>query len=522
MNIIKKYKIYIIVAVIIIIGAAAYFFFPGAAAPAYESALAERGNVVQEVSVTGKVKPASSVDLAFETSGRVVWVNAHVGDQVFAGQSLARLYNADLQAQLNQAEATLKTQEAKLDELKKGTRPEEIQVYEVKVENAKISLEEAKKNLVNKIKDAYTKSDDAIRNKADQLFDNPRGPYPNFKYNITDSSLKIDIEAKRVVLEQMLIVWNSSLVNLESAGNLGQYTLEAKQNLDNVKTFLDKMALAVNTLSSSSALSQTIIDGYKTDISTARTNINTAIDNLAAADEKLKTVDSSLVLAENELVLKKAGSVPEQISAQKAQVEYAKASVENYKAMISKTILRSPINGVITKQDAKAGEFASTQTILVSIISAKNFQVETNVPEADIAKVKINNIAKITLDAYGDEVIFSAKVIKIDPAETVIEGVSTYKTTLEFEDEDGRIKSGMTANIDILTGKKENVIFVPQRAVIEKNGDKIVRVVVEDKSSETGERIDEVKVKTGLRGSDGSIEIIEGLKEGDKVITFMK
>lgn len=516
---IKKYKIYIIVAAVIIIAVAAYFFFPGAKTPAYESALAERGSVVQEVSVTGKVKPASSVDLAFETSGRVVWVNAKVGDQVFAGQSLAQLYNADLQAQLNQAEATLKTQEAKLDELKKGTRPEEIQVYEVKVENAQISLEEAKKNLINKIKDAYTKSDDAIRNKADQLFDNPRGSYPNFKYNLTDSALKINIEVRRVVLEQMLIAWNSSLVNLESAGNLGQYASDAKQNLDNVKTFLDKMAFAVNILASSSALSQTIIDGYKTDISTARTNANTAIDNLATADEKLKTAESSLVLAENELVLKKAGFVPEQISAQEAQVEYAKASVENYKAMISKTILYSPISGVITKQDAKAGEFASTQTILISIISVKNFQVETNVPEADIAKIKINDTARITLDAYGDEVIFTAKVIKIDPAETVIEGVSTYKTTLEFEKEDNKIKSGMTANIDILADKKENVIFIPQRAVIEKDGKKIVRMV---EALDSGEAIKEVEVKTGLRGSDGSIEIIEGIKEGDKVITFMK
>lgn len=519
MKIIKKYKIYAIIAVIIIIGAGAYFFFPGAAAPAYESALAEKGSVIQEVSVTGKVKPASSVDLAFETSGRVIWVNALVGDRVFAGQSLAQLYNADLQAQLNQAEATLKTQEAKLDELKKGTRLEEIQVYEVKVQNAEISLEEAKKNLVNKIKDAYTKSDDAIRNKADQLFDNPRGPYPNFKYNIIDSSLKIDIEARRAVLEQMLIAWNSSLVNLEGIGNLGQYALDAKQNLDNIKTFLDKMASAVNTLSSSSSISQTIIDGYKTDISTARTNTNTAIDNLAAADEKLKTAESSLILVENELALKKAGSVPEQISAQEAQVEYAKASVENYKAMISKTILRSPINGVITKQDAKAGEFASTQAILVSIISVKNFQVETNVPEADIAKIKINDAAKITLDAYGDEVIFSAKVIKIDPAETVIEGVSTYKTTLEFEKEDNKIKSGMTANIDILAEKKENVIFVPQRAVIEKDRKKIVRMV---EAMDSKEDIKEVEVKTGLRGSDGAIEIIEGLKEGDKVVTFMK
>lgn len=513
----KKIKIYIIVAVaVIIIAAAVYFFSTRSTTPNYEFAFAERGDIIQEVSVTGKVKPASSVDLAFETSGRIVWTGVRVGDHVAVGQSLAQLYNSDLAAQLNQAEASIKIQEAKLDELKKGTRPEEIQVYEVKVKNAKTALGEVKKNLVNKIKDSYTKSDDAVRNKSDQLFDNPRGSSPSFKYNLTDSSLKIDIEAKRVVLEQTLNAWNLSLNNLSVASDLDKYISEAKQNLDNLKTFLDRLALAVNTLTSDSSLSQTTIDSYKSDISTARTNANTATDNLATAEEELRIAESNLTLAENELALKKAGSVPEQITSQEAQVEYARANVDNYKAQIAKTILRSPINGVITKQDAKTGEFASTQTILVSIISVKEFQVEANIPEADIAKIKINDITKITLDAYGDDVIFTAKVIKIDPAETVIEGVSTYKTTLEFEKEDGRIKSGMTANIDIMTGKKENVIFIPQRAVIQKNGDKIVRVVSEDES------IKEVKVKIGLRGSEGTIEIMEGIKKGDKVVTFMK
>lgn len=93
----------------------------------------------------------------------------------------------------------------------------------------------------------------------------------------------------------------------------------------------------------------------------------------------------------------------------------------------------------------------------------------------------------------------------------MIEGVATYKTTFQFTKEDQRIKSGMTANIDILTDKRENVITIPQRAVVSQNGDKIVKI-------SEGENIKEVKVKTGLRGSDGNIEILEGVGEGDKVV----
>ena len=71
----------------------------------------------------------------------------------------------------------------------------------------------------------------------------------------------------------------------------------------------------------------------------------------------------------------------------------------------------------------------------------------------------------------------------------------------------------MTANIDVKSANRENVIAVPQRAIIRKNGDQFVRIA-------DGEGFREVKVETGLRGSDGNIEIISGISEGDEVITF--
>jgi HlyD family secretion protein len=150
-------------------------------------------------------------------------------------------------------------------------------------------------------------------------------------------------------------------------------------------------------------------------------------------------------------------------------------------------------------------------------MSDVKFEIEANIPEADIAKIKISNPAKITLDAYGSNVFFEAKVVKIDPAETIIEGVATYKTTLQFSGNDERVKSGMTANIDILTAKAENVIAIPQRAVAQKeNGDKIVKILKDDGV------VEERKVTTGLKGSDGNIEITEGIQEGEKIITSQK
>jgi multidrug efflux pump subunit AcrA (membrane-fusion protein) len=94
-------------------------------------------------------------------------------------------------------------------------------------------------------------------------------------------------------------------------------------------------------------------------------------------------------------------------------------------------------------------------------------------------------------------------------------GVVYYKTTVSLDSEDQRIKQGMTANIVIVAAFKNGVLNVPQRAVIEKDGKKIVRVV-------DGDKFKEVEVQTGLKGVGGEIEITSGLKEGDKVVTFIK
>jgi len=272
--------------------------------------------------------------------------------------------------------------------------------------------------------------------------------------------------------------------------------------------------LAVNALKANSNFSQTTIDSYRSDIATARSNVNTAISNLSAAEESLRDAESALLLAKEELVLKQAGAREEQITAQQARVEEARASVNNYKVEIEKTILFSPFSGAITKREAEVGEIVAANSAIISLISADRLLIETNIPEADIAKLSVDDIARVTLDAYGDDVLFQARVVSIEPAETIIEGISTYKTKLQFIERDERIRSGMTANIDISTDKKVDVIAVPQRAVITKNGDKIVRIL-------TGGSVEEVVVVTGLRGSDGRVEIINGVKGGDKVIIFL-
>lgn len=503
--------IFIVVLIIVVI-IVVFFFGRGSKNLPYEIVVVKKGEVTQEVSVTGQVKSEKNIDLAFEKAGRITSINVKVGDKVFPGQILIQLANADIAAQLVQAQADVKAQEAKLEELKKGTRLEEMQVQEAKVANAKVSLENAKRDLADKLQDAYTKSDDAVRNKIDQFFTNPRGASPQIVFSLENYQLKLNLEKQRLSVESFLGDWKTSLGQLTAGSDFNSYFNVAKDNLDEIKTLLDDAALALNSAVATAAVAQASIDGWKSDVSTARTNLNTAIVNLSLSENGLRTAQSDLILAEQELNLKKAGSTPEQITIQEAEVEQAEANAENYQAQLAKTMLRSPINGIVAKQDGNVGEIIAANATLVSLISENNFKIEANIPETDIAKVKVGNQAKISLDAYGNDIIFDAIVAAIDPAETVIGGVATYKTTLYFTNENSQIKPGMTANIDISTARKENVLVIPQRVVTAKNGG---RYVLLDKGNG---KTEEKEIKLGLRGSDGQFEVLDGLSEGERIV----
>ncbi len=501
---------------VIVVPVVAYFLIIDKNKPAADFAIVKRGALAQMVSVTGRVEPVRSVDLAFETSGRIASIAVEVGDRVAAGETLVSLENSSVMAQLNLAQAGLRAQEITLAELKNGSRPEEIAVYQAKQDAAENALSEARKGLVDKIKDAYTKADDSVRSKTDKFFNNPRTDNPQIIFFVIDSQLENETEQLRQAIEATLIVWNNSLLTISTSSDLSAYLSQAKNNLDQIRSFMEKLSTVINGLTPTYSLSQITIDSYKTDVSSARTSINTAVANLVATEENWNASQMSLLVAKKELLYRSSPATPEQIAGQEALIDQAKAEVATAQSQLGKTVIVSPIAGVVVRQDAKRGEIVAVGSVLVSIISAARFEVEVNIPEADIVKITLGNNANITLDAFGQNQIFMAKVVQINPGETMVEGVATYKTKLQFVEETNLIKPGMTANIDIITARVEDALLIPQRCVISKNGDKSVMVLGE------GGETAEVAIKTGLKDASGNIEVIEGLKEGDKIILSPK
>ena len=141
-----------------------------------------------------------------------------------------------------------------------------------------------------------------------------------------------------------------------------------------------------------------------------------------------------------------------------------------------------------------------------------------------MAKIHLGDKATLTFDAI-ENLTLTGKVVEIDAVGTVSQGVVSYKVKIGFDSEDGRIKSGMTVNASIQTDVRPDVLAVPSSAVKTQNDISVVQVfdpeltetsVTSGVMSATSPK--QVEVKTGI-SDDTKVEIIEGLREGQQIVT---
>ncbi len=478
-NIFKKIlkflkKPWVIVSLVILVIIILIVVFSGGKKTGPETVKVTRGDITEEVSATGNVKPVQSVDLAFQGSGRIAAVNADVGDKVYSGEAVVVLDKSDLEAQLAKAQADLATQNASLNK-------------------AQVDLQNEYSSVANILSDAYIKSDDAVRVKTSSLFTGSQTSGYQSNLNSCDAQTTIDSATLRGKSETNLILWQKELATLDGSSSsdvIKQQISDAESYLNVFKNFLGRTN---DNLTSTCIVGNTSYDAARANVTLARNNVSAALTN---------------VMNQQQMI----GSQEATIASLTAGVGSYQAGADNIKAQISNMTIYAPISGIVTVQNAKVGEIAPAGSVMVSIISASNFEVEANVAEADIAKIQVGDPTDITLDTYGNDVVFQAKVSSVDPAETMVEGVATYKTKFQFLQKDDRVKSGMTANITVYTAEHKDVLILPQRAVGNDNGQRTVLFDLGNGKSE------ERNVQTGLRGADGNIEITGGLNEGDTVI----
>lgn len=209
-----------------------------------------------------------------------------------------------------------------------------------------------------------------------------------------------------------------------------------------------------------------------------------------------------------------------QVGAARAKINQTRASYQTAMTNLGYTKIIAPVDGTIIARKIDLGQpvaasFQAPELFTIAQDLTK-MQIEVNVSEADIGKVQEGQDVTYTLDGYPDS-IFEGKVTQVRISPTTVSNVVTYSVIVEVDNQDLKLKPGMTANVSIITNKSENVLCAPSIAFkYTPEADKKYQTqgiwILENK---TPRRI----ALTVGASNDSSIEIkSDELKEGDKVI----
>ncbi|MBT4277212.1 efflux RND transporter periplasmic adaptor subunit [Candidatus Falkowbacteria bacterium] len=281
--------------------------------------------------------------------------------------------------------------------------------------------------------------------------------------------------------------------------------INKKSNIDAAQASYDSASSNYNKAVSARDISEQSLSSTKID---AENSTNNASLEIEAKEKSLETAKASYNL-------KKAPPRQIDVASLEAQVSQASASLSLAQENLGKTKLTAPSDGLITNLDKELGENITISGKFATMISPQLI-IEADVSETDISKIEIGQKIDVTFDAFGEEEKFLGEIIFIDPAETKIQDVIYYRIKVVIRDRKGNsIRSGMTVNLDILTGQKSDVLLVPVRAIIENNGEKLLRIL-------TATGIREIRIQTGIRGDGGVIEIVSGAKEGQEIVVSVR
>lgn len=226
-----------------------------------------------------------------------------------------------------------------------------------------------------------------------------------------------------------------------------------------------------------------------------------------------------------------------EVAAAQADVDSKRSVLEDFQRQLDDTTLVAPADGTVAVIGGRIGEevpgggsnrggfdasalsrppnaqapgSVSTRAGgFVTLTDLATNEVRARFSEADTAKIKAGQAAKVEFESLGQQL--TARVVRIDPIETVVANVVTYTVTLLLDKKLEELKPGMTGNVDVIIAQKQNVLRLPVTAINPRNGRATVQVVGKDDELETRQ------VTTGLKGDD-DVEITSGLNEGDRVV----
>ena len=274
---------------------------------------------------------------------------------------------------------------------------------------------------------------------------------------------------------------------------------------------------------------------------------------LTQAEGDLATAQAALELAKlnatrTETLFKQKNSSQQDLDQATAALHQAEGNVkikqgalDKAKADLDHCTITSPIDGVVISRNVDVGQTvaASLQAPVIFAIAndLTKMQIDSNVAEADIGAVSVDQDVDFTVDAFPTRT-FHGKVVQVRNAPITVQNVVTYDTVIGVSNPDLKLKPGMTANVSIIIAHKDNVLQLKNAALRFRPPEAATSDQARSTSSPSGQRPTgarerkpertvyilsygrpkSAQIKTGI--SDGIVtEVTEGSKEGDRVVT---
>lgn len=319
---------------------------------------------------------------------------------------------------------------------------------------------------------------------------------------------------------------------------------------------------AVNSRSASLAANRSALEETRKSLENSQLSLKTAQDDLRRQTDLFKAGIGTKETYERAQDTVKAregeiGRITQSITTQSTRLKQDEANLESAEYDLNKVRLSSPIAGIVTRRNIEEGETVVTGTmnnagtVLLVIADMSVIEAEVEVDETDIPNVSVGQIATIKIDAFPDKK-FAAKVTEVGNSPITVAGQATratnFKVTVQIEGLVPDVRPGFTCTAEITTATRQKVVAVPIQAttvremVVDANN-QMVREPIDPKETKTSRRpvTTELKpgqtrkelegvfvvrdgramfqpLKVGIAG-DKFFEVVEGLKEGDEVIT---
>jgi len=200
-----------------------------------------------------------------------------------------------------------------------------------------------------------------------------------------------------------------------------------------------------------------------------------------------------------------------------AELLKAEANFDIAKLQLDHTNIRAPFSGYIGLKKFSVGALVTPQTELITIVDVDPITVDYRVPAKYIRSISKGQEVKVTVDSYPDK-LYKATIEALDPK--VDPNANSVQVRAFIPNADGKLKPGLFARVNMVVGSKDNALLLPETAVLTSGEESFVYLVV-DAKTKAGQEVKIVikrPVVTGMSES-GVVEIVEGIKEGDVVVT---